>query len=331
MNTLTKLVVLAGLSAIVSSGCATQPGTSDGSRLVYQTVDEGAHPLFQEVVENPASAEQSGFRTSVNPADQQLADFRLHLDFAVRPRNLVETEVIWAQTTLLLFTLYPATCGRYELELTGDLFDRDGSRVKTWHMVEQDTAFMWMFHGKDCGDAQSDDTVRKIASNMLEQLYVRMSSDGVLGDHHLTPIADQPLVYLSASDAHAVIERVVRTDEPYANFTFDPQIGKDADLTINILFQFISPDQGFGGLFGRFTGAMFTMGLVSLCPPNEMVLLADVTDSDGNSLKSYRLSKKKRGSLIDNCAAPTDETHPEMIAKLLRALFKQIGKDGLIS
>lgn len=322
-------LVVALLSACLLASCATERVVDEQPGLLYQTINPGAHPAFKDVVKKSADADLAQVAVTFDAALESVADFRLDLDFTVRDKGLSVTEGIWTETTTLLLTLYPSTCGRYELELTGDLYDRDGNRLKTWHLAEQDTAFLWLFRGKDCGSEQSEITVKKIATRMLEQLYSRMSREGVLSGKEIVPVDNFPLVYVATRNAKSVVQRVTKTYEPFPNFTFDPNSRKTADRILNIRFEFITPEQSMTSILGRGAGAMMTLGLVSMCPPNEMVLQAEVLANGGTVLRTYRFAKKKRAGGLD-CVATTDKTHPDLAANLLRKLFRQIKKDKLI-
>lgn len=317
------------LSAILLGGCAAGRVVDRHPGLLYQTIQPGAHSLFKEVVEEAAAAGLPPMSVTFDVAEAGLADFRLDLNFTIRDKGLTDTEVIWTLTTMVLLTLYPSSCGRYELELTGDLYDQGGSRLKSWHLVEQDTAFLWLFQGKDCGTEQSEITVEKIAAEMLKQLYARMSRDGVLSGRAI-PIDNYPLVYISTSNASSVVQRITKTEEPFPNFTFDSEAGKSAERTLKINFDFISPEQSMGSIMGRGMAMMMTMGVVSMCSPNKIVLEAEVLAADGTMLRTYRYSKKKRASMSSDCAPATDQTHPKLVADMLRKLFRQIKKDKVI-
>lgn len=320
----------APLAVLLLAACAAQPATDGPEKVLYQATSEDAHPVFASVARDGARSERLPVHVTVDKADEPTADYRLDLDFRVRSKGIGMTEEVWQQTTTMLLTLYPSTCGRYELELTGDLYDRSGTRLRTWHLVEQDTAFLWLFQGKDCGNRQSEVSVRKIASNMLERLYARMAKDGIGSGRAVVPASDDPLVRVEAVNARALVERVTKTDAPFANFTFDPERADSADRTVRIQYYATRADQGWGSLIGRSAGAFATLGLMSMCPPNEMVITADVTDNHGSVLKSYRFAKKKRASSKNFCAAPAPSTHPKLAAGLLRKVFAQIRKDEVI-
>ena len=321
-------LIVSLLFAILLGGCAAGRVVDRHPGLLYQTVQPGAHSLFKEVVEE-AAAGMPPMIVTFDVADKGLADFRLDLNFTIRDKGLTDTEIVWMMTTMVLLTAYPSSCGRYEIELTGDLYDQGGSRLKSWHLVEQDTAFLWFFQGKDCGTEQSEITVEKIAAKMLKQLYVQMSRDGVLSGRAI-PIGDYPLVYVWTSNAKSVVQLIMKTEEPFPNFTFDFEAGKSAERTLKIDFDFISPDQGIGSFMGRYMATTVTLGVVSFCSPNEMILKAEVLAANGTILRRYRYSKKIRASMSSGCAPASDQTHPKVVSKLLRKLFKQIKKDKVI-
>jgi len=318
------------LSVCLIGGCATGPVVDESPRLIYQSVNPGANPVFKRAVKEADGARHSRIQLTADATKESLSDFRLDLDFKIRDQQLTDTEMIWTQTTMMLLTLYPSSCGRYELELAAELYDRDGNRVKTWHFVETDTAFLWLAQGRDCAGEQSDSTIEKISTRMLKKLYAQLARDDILSGQAPGPVDNAPLVYVDARNARQVVQRVIKTEEPFQNFTFDSEEGKSAHRTLDIRFEFIAPEQSIGNVLGRGAGAIMTLGLMSMCRPSEMILKADVIDDDGTVLRTYRYKKKKRGSSDIACSPATDYTHPEMVAKLLRKLLRQIEKDGLI-
>ena len=137
-------------------------------------------------------------------------------------------------------------------------------------------------------------------------------------------------VYVWTSNAKSVVQRITKTEEPFPNFTFDSEAGKSAERTLKINFDFISPDQSIGSMMGRYMAMTMTLGVVSFCSPNKVVLAAEVLAADGTMLRTYRYSKKIRASMSSACAPATDQTHPKLVADMLRKLFRQIKKDKVI-
>lgn len=308
------------------SGCAGSKPVAMESRVLYQTVSPGSHPLFLGVVEE--SADRAPVNVTFDPA--ATSDYRLDLNFEIRDKGLHDTETIWTMTTILLFTLYPSTCGHYELTLIGDLYNPAGERLKTWEVVEQDTAFLWLFQGDDCGTEPSPASIGEAASKMLNQLYARMSRDGAFSGQGLVPVGDLPLVYVNAVNAEDLIRRVLKTDAPFPNYTTDAASATAAERVVKIEYEFVSPDLSLGGAMGRAGAAILTIGLVGLCPKSKMTLSAEILSADRAVLRKYHFTGKQRVSMMNDCAPATDESHPELAAKLLRKLLKRIERDKLV-
>lgn len=321
--------VLGFLITLALAGCSTTPVSEAPSGILYQRIDAGAHPIFRSVVETATAEDWAPMNATVDPATESIAAFRLDLDFRIREKPLHDTEAIWTMTTLLLFTVYPSTCARYDLELTADLRDSSGSRIKSWHLLEQDTAFLWLFQGGDCM-GQAESTIRTIAETMLKNLYGRMKQEGILSAQAVAPVDQLPLVHVSAENAEALVQRVTKTDAPFENFTFKPTEGQSVDRILNVRFDFVRADPSVGAIIGRGMAAVMTIGVVGVCAPNDMILNAKVMDTAGSTLREYRFGRKIRGSMANDCAPATDRTHPRQATDLLRQLFRQIEEDKVI-
>lgn len=323
------LLFLAFLNLSSLSGCATTPVPEAPPGVLYQRIDVGAHPVFRSVVEAAASESWAPASATVDPAAESMAAFRLDLNFRVREKPLHDTEAIWTMTTLLLFTVYPSTCARYELELSADLHDSSGNRLKSWHLLEQDTAFLWLFQGGDCM-GQTESTIRRIAEAMLKDLYGRMERDGILSAKGSATVGQLPLIHVRAENTDSLIERVTKTDAPFDNFTFAPVSDQPVYRTVDIRFEFLKADPGLSAIIGRSMAAIMTLGVVGVCSPNDMILNAQVLDENGAMLREYRFARKIRASMVNDCAPATDLTHPRQATDLLRQLFRQIEEDSLI-
>ena len=335
MNTNTRtltskrtVVLLLAQSLPLALGACAAPGPAEkipGS--LYQTIDPASHPVMSEVLKQTAG--RSPMRVTFDPAEAATSDYRLDLSFGIRDKGMHDTEVIWTTTTILLFTMYPSTCGHYELTLDGELYDRDGEHLKSWSIVEQDTAFLWLFQGDDCGAEPSAETLQKIAAELVDRLYARMERDGVFSGGPIRQAADYPLVYVEAANATALVEKVLRIDEPFPNYTMNRAEAAAAERTLRIEFEFLSPEQSLAGITTRGMASIMTIGLVGVCPANTMVLNAEVLGSDGSVVGRYQFRDKKRASILNDCAAPTDETHPELAAKLLRKLIGELKRNKI--
>lgn len=322
-------VALAGSLAVLmmQAGCAGAGPVESKSGLLYQYVDPGAHPAILDSAREAAG--RAPMNVTFDPDQADASDYRLNLSFGVRDKGLHDSEAIWTMTTIYLFTLYPSTCAHFELTLTGDLYSRDGVRLKSWALVEQDTAFLWLLQGDNCS-GPTDELVEKAASKMLKQLYVRMVRERAISGNERAPVGVEPLVYVDAVNAQQLVHGILKTDAPFANYTTEVALAAAAERTVRIEYEFVSAEQGLGSIVGRGMSSMMTLGLVSVCKPNTMILNAEVLGADGTVLRTYRFSQKKRASMYDDCLPPTDTTHPDVAARLLRKLLVQIEKEALI-
>ena len=310
-------------------GCAATKQTDKPPVVLYQQIEAAADPVFREAVEEARAAGWPPYGATLDPAAAAKADFRLHLDFQVHNKTLKDAERIWQMSTVMMLTFYPSSCARYEFELTADLFEPSGKRLKSWRLVEQDTAFLWFFQGDEC-QHQSDSTVRKVAKSMLKDLYRRMAEEEQLIAQAAAPDNNRPLVHIAATNAETLIQRVAKTDAPFSNFTFSPPAAEAIDYTLRIGFDSVRHEQGLFSILARGMASIPTLGLVSFCPEDETVLSADIQNAEGAVLKQYRLAETKRGSGMDNCPPATYMTDPAITERLLLQLFRQIGRDNVI-
>jgi hypothetical protein len=308
------------------SGCGTLKPIEKAPIVLYETVTMGSHPLFSDVVRD--AADRAPVNVSFDPDTARSSDYRLDLEFTIRDKGLHDTEAIWTMTTILLLTMYPATCGHFELALSGDLYDPDGNRLRTWEIVEQDTAFLWLFQGDDCGTEPATDSIQEAASKMLSKLYARMSQDGAFSGKWQISANNEPPVYVNAVNAEELVNKLLKTDAPFPNYTTDKAFADMAERVLKVEYESNTPETGLGGMMGRTMMSIMTIGVASQCPKNSMILNAEVLAADGSVLRRYRFMEKTRASLFNDCAAPTDATHPELARKLLRQLFRQMRKDN---
>lgn len=308
-------------------GCAGSKGLEKRPGLIYQTVKIGSHPVIETVAET-VGADHAPMALTIDPRQQAASDFKLDLGFRIRDKGMHDTEIVWAVSTLFMMGMYPATCGHFELALTGDLYDRNGQRLKTWSIVENDTAFMWLFLGEDCNAEPSRDSIEKVAKGMLIRLYREMSADPAWPTLAGTPVKAIPLWFIDTPDDSDQVSRIIRTNDAFPNVTFDTRDAALADRTLRISFQFDRADMGLGSVMGRSMFAIFTVGLVSGCSPNELKLNAEVISPDGTILKTYAYSTRIRASMTqDNCGFPENVLESKKAGKMVRTLLQQIAKD----
>ena len=332
MKKLIHISITLGMGIFGMAGCATThaPSTDEPPVLIYHTVAADAHPVFRQFAETSATDRRKGFTFTSDANDRSLADFRLELDFRTSEGNFAVMEAAWAETTTMLLTMYPATCGRYNLALNADLYDRDGDNVGSWNLVEKDTAFLWLFHGRDCGRAQSDKTIRKYSARMLDDLYSMIRRELPRPGSASVPGADSGQVFFDLRNVPPDLQRILRSEARGRGVTFDADSADGADHTVSVNMISTGPEQGIANFVGRSAGSLMTAGLISTCPPNEMILTADVSDRTAGTVKEYRFSQRVRASGLNDCAWPTIENHPKQATKLVRKLIRQMKKDGIM-
>ncbi len=324
-----EVALISLLTLLPLWGCTTTKLADNPPIILYQQIDVAADPVFREAVEEARAAGWPPYTSTLDPAAAAKADFRVALDFQIHDKDLMDAERIWQMTTLMMLTFYPSSCARYNFELTADLYERSGRRLKSWRLDEQDTAFLWFFQGDECMDP-ADSTVRKIAKSMLKDLYRRMAEDETLAGLTADSASDLPLVHISARNAQDLVEQVAKTDAPFSNFAFAPPTETAVNYTLTVEFDSVRQEQSLSALLARGMASIPTIGLVSFCPAYETILSAEIHDAEGTVLRQYSFAETKRGSGIDNCPPVTYATDPELAERLLLQLFRQIGRDGVI-
>ena len=275
-----SVTILYLLTLLALWGCTATKQADKPPVVLYTQINAAADPVFREAVEEVRVAGWPPYDTTLDPAAAAKADFRLNLDFQIHDKTLKDAERIWQMTTAMTLTLYPSSCARYEFELTADLYEQSGRRLKSWHMVEQDTAFLWFFQGDECKQ-QSDSTVRKISKSMLKDLYRRMAED-VHPDAHTADLTNKlPLVHITAINSKTLVQLAAKTDAPFSNFTFVPPAEEAIDYTLTIGFDSIRHEQSLFSLLARGMANVSTLGLVSFCPVDETILSADIQNAEG--------------------------------------------------
>jgi hypothetical protein len=319
------LAFLLLFTVLLLCGCAT-PVTDEQQIVIYQRMNAPVHPVFLDVVEEAIAEGWSPNGSTLDPDLATKANFRLDLDFQVHGKDRIGPERILGVITRLNFNLIPTSCARYVQELSAVLYTQSGRRLKSWRVIEQNTAFIWFFQESDC-QYLSDPTLRKIAKSMLKDFYHRMEKDVVFSTLAEAPFIEPPLVYIEAKDSEALVQRIVKTDAPFNNFTFENPSGKSINYTLTIDFDFVNHDQNLFEILSRGIGSIWTLGLISFCPEDETILNATIKDVRGTVLKQYRFTDSKRASGFDDCTYKSD---PAMEERLLRQLFLQVGEDKLI-
>jgi hypothetical protein len=312
-------------TVLLLCGCTT-PVTEEQQIVIYQRMNEAVHPVFRDVVEEAFAEGWSLKGSTLDPDLATKANFRLDLDFQVQDKDRIGPERILGVITKLNFNLIPTSCARYEQELSAVLYSQTGRKLKSWRVTEQDTAFIWFFQESDCQHL-SDSTLRKIAKNMLKDFYHHMEKNVDFSTLAEAPFIEPPLVYIEAKDSESLVQRIVKTDAPFNNFTFEDPPGKSISYTLTIDFDFVSHDQNLFEILSRGIGSIWTWGLISFCPEDETILNATIKDVRGTVLKQYRFTDSKRASGFDDCTYKSD---PAMEERLLRQLFRRVGEDKLI-
>lgn len=318
-------LLLLGFGVICLGGCAGTQTYEKAPGLMYQQVAAGAPAEFHSILEAASVAQRGPIRLTQDASVP--ADFQLELDFRIRDEGLNNPDVTSMVMSFYFLNAYPTSCGHYQFTLEADLFDANGQRLGTWYLIEDDTAFTWFFSGKDC-KSPSEDTVRKIGSDLLTELYAQIAREGALMASRLDAGEYRPLVYVRARNAAELVERVTKTDAPFGNFTFTSPDSGAAHWSLNIGFEFINPQTDYTTPLKHPFSAL-TAGMISNCASNRIELDASVTDGAGKVVQNYHYTKYKQPSNFKDCGPTNDDTDPDIIAKMLKQLYKDIGRDNL--
>jgi len=322
-----RLAVHVLLPVLLLAGCATGRVSQKYPGLIYQTVNSASYPVLYPLMQDAAREGLPPMRVTFNGADAPASDYHLKLAFNVRDKGLHDTEAIWTVTTLLLLGMYPATCGHFEFTLTASLDDKEGRHLRSWQVIENDTAFTWLMMTPGC-DGPDEEASQKIAASLLTELYSDMAGDPVWAGAPNPGTTVYPVVFIdTAEDAQAMVERAVWSEIPFPGVTFEPDASSRADRLVRIEIEYVTPDPGVGSMLGRSSASILTLGLVSVCPPSTFVVRASVRDSTGQARNTYEYRDKVRSSMMDDCTPATAGMHPEAETKLLKRMFRTIAKD----
>jgi hypothetical protein len=287
-------------------------------------VAPGSHAEFQPVAEQ-ATDDSGLFSTRVSATDTgSSADYTVELSYQVVERPLRDAEQIWSMTTMLLLTMYPSTCNRYQFTLTADVLDREGRLVKSYRLEDVDTAWLWLLMGPRCGspEGMSGDGVRNAAVGQMRAFYGRASRDGVFDPARAAALmaGARPLVLVRASGAEEQIRQGLLIDDPAARFTFDAAQADEADYVLETDLAFT------GGEFSpsRAYLAIMTLGLSGVCSMTYAKLSASLLDRNGELLQHYAFRSMAQATMATNCAPVDQYSRPDLVVGLARKLNVQL-------
>jgi hypothetical protein len=322
-----RLTVCVLLPVLLLAGCATGKVSQKYPGLMYQTVNSASYPVLYPVMQDAARQGLPPMRVTFNAADAAASDYQLDLAFTIRDKGIHDAEMVWMVMTVFTLGMYPSTCGHFEFILSARLDDREGRHLRTWQVIENDTAFAWLMMGPEC-TGPDEGSMQKILASLLAELYADMAMDPVLAGAPKPGAAVPPLVFIDvAEDAQAIVGRAVWSEMPFPRVSFEPEARSRADRVIHVEFEYVGPEPSLGSMIGRYGAAMMTIGLVSGCPPNTIILRASVHDATGQVLEAYEYADKLRSSWMDGCKPPEAGLYPEAEAKLLKRMFRTIAKE----
>lgn len=208
------------LCLMLAGGCASVQ--EDAARDVATRAAAAPKPSVQLVLGDDVStalddvAEQatrdSGLFGAITaePKPAAPSDMTIKLGLNSQRRAVSDTETIWEITTVMLFTVYPSTCARDAYELTADVFDRSGRRLKSYDLRDSDTSMLWLFHGKNCGSAPTADKVRHVAKGLLQTLYRDIDGDRLpaIANTGQAAVEAGPQVYVEADRAADIVRHL---------------------------------------------------------------------------------------------------------------------------
>ena len=105
-------------------------------------VDPASHSAFQPRLEAATSGSGIPANFVLEDASQSPVDYMVRLFFDARELPLKDIEQIWGATSLLLLTMYPATCNRYRFSLDARVEDAAGAQIKSYSIEDIDTAWL---------------------------------------------------------------------------------------------------------------------------------------------------------------------------------------------
>ena len=321
-----RLTACALVPVLLLAGCASTGSSPKYAGLMYQTVNSASYPVLYPVMQDAAREGLPPMRVTFNGSDAPASDYHLDLAFTIRDKGMHDAEMIWLVSTMFTLGMYPSTCGHFEFVLTARLDDRAGKHLRSWQVMEDDTAFSWLLMGSEC-NGPDEKSMQKILASLLGELYADMATDPVFASAPKAGAAVPPLVFIDAADdAQPIVERAIWTEMPFPRVTFDRELRNSADRQVQIEFEYIAPDPSLGSIMGRSSAAIMTIGLVSPCPPNQIILRASVRDAAGEVLNTYESVDRVRSSMMDDCTVAPG-MRPEAEAKLLKRMFRTIAKE----
>jgi hypothetical protein len=328
---LTGIALLAGACASVQNDAPreTTAPAATARPSVQLVLAEDAAAALDDVAEQVTRDSGLFGAVSAAPKPARPADLKIKLALKAQRRPVSDAETVWAMTTIVLFTLYPSTCARDEYELSADVYDRSGTRLKSYDLHDSDTSALWLLHGPNCGDAPTPDRVRQAAKGLLQTLYREIDGDRLLALANTgQAVRDaRPLVYVEANRAADIIERVALTEPPFARFSFDAKDAPGADYKLSIDFETGSSEQ----TLARTMAGIMSLTLVSPCSATEFSLKARLTDRSGREIGAYDLSDSFRSQFDGGrgCQAVNEVTRPEDAAELIGELFAKMHGAGV--
>ena len=337
-------VLLAGLISALA-GCAGQTTRAGGDARqpappavdpelsqrpsVRLTIAPGSHVEFQPVAEQVTDA--SGLFSARVPATdgESRTDYVVQLAYRVIERPLHDAEQIWSMTSMLLLTVYPSTCNRYQFTLTADVLDGSGRLVRSYRQDETDTAWLWLLMGPKCESPEglSGDGVRNVAAGQMRAFYEQASGDGVFDPGRAAALSAGagPLVLVRASSAEEQIRQGLGMDEAAARYTFDPSQGSEADYVLDVDLAFA------GGEFspGRAYLAIMTLGLSGACSMTYATISGSLLDGNGELLQHHTFRSMAQATMATDCAPINQHSRPDLVVALARKLNAQLRRDRL--
>jgi hypothetical protein len=227
--------------------------------------------------------------------------------------------------------LLPGPCAEGEFALSATLSEQSGKELMRYE--RRQSVLYWALISSPCGDGYAK-RGRKMFPDMLASVYSEVLEDLRQESwlERIPSLRERPFVYVSASKATDIVGKVTTKEKPFPSFTFDQALENDADYKVYIDFSFEggSPTS-LESAFGR--GALFvsTLGVISMCPPTELILTAKVMDKTNNERASYRLSDKMRTDWATaECKPHSENTRPQVVADLTSALYKRIRREGIL-
>jgi len=286
--------------------------------LVYVAADRA-----EDRIKEGFLLDDAPLRFTFDPAEAAAADYQLRLNLSFSGRNYSAGRTGLALMTAGVF----GVCPTHTATLEGSLLDRQGQLCGHYR-----TEAHWqpsMVSNCALEDEGSDpERVRRLARELKAQVAANPPSARPATLSH----GDAPLVWIKASAAGPIVERVTSKRGLFQRVTLAESAEDVADYRLDLQFTSsgggsrINPAEpaakqaAYGFMFGLTLGSM-----AFLCHPITYALAATLQDPAGATIASYEISTSATAT-EPGCGAPSEP--PAKVAEtLMEQLYAQMTRD----